>query len=315
MNVLLDVVAPVFVLVGLGWGFAVSGILSRETGDGLVAFVFTVAVPLLLARTIVLGPPLDGSVLMLWLAYFGTVLVVWTAADLGVIHLFGRGRRAGVIAGVGAGFSNLVLMGIPLTQLAFGQKGLDILFLVIAVHLPIMVGTATFLMEFALRADGVERGPVNVAGTAKALARNLLSNPLVLGILFGLLWRLSGLPFGGVPARVTDLLGGAAGPVALFALGMGLNKYGIRGNLAPALYLTALSLAAMPAIAFLLATWLGLDDLTRKVVVLGAAMPTGVNAYLFASYFRIAEGMATNTIVLATTGALVTVPLWLALVS
>ena len=60
-----------------------------------------------------------------------------------------------------------------------------------------------------------------------------------------------------MPARITDLLGGAAGPVALFALGMGLNKYGIRGNLAPALYLTTLSLAVMPGIAFALATWLG----------------------------------------------------------
>ena len=46
--------------------------------------------------------------------------------------------------------------------------------------------------------------------------------------------------------------------------------------------------------------------------MLGAAMPTGVNAYLFASYFKIAEGMATNTIGLATAGALVTVPVWLA---
>ena len=314
MTVLLDVVAPVFVLVGVGWLFAVTGILSRATGDGLVAFVFTVAVPVLLARTIVLGPPLDASVWLLWATYFGTVALIWTAADLGIIHLFGRGRRAGVIAGVGAGFSNLVLMGIPLTQLAFGQAGLDILFLVIAIHLPIMVGTATFLMEFALRADGIETSPVHVAGTAKALLRNLLKNPLVLGILAGLAWRLSGLPFGGVPARVTDLLGGAAGPVALFALGMGLNKYGIKGNLAPAVYLATLALAVMPAIAFGLATLLGLDDLTRKVVTVAAAMPTGVNAYLFASYFKIAEGMATNTIVLATAASLVSVPLWLALV-
>ena len=312
MNALVDVVVPVFVLVGLGWLFAVTKVLSRETGDGLVAFVFTVAVPLLLARTIVLGPPLDGGVVRLWLCYFGAVALVWTLAGLGVVRLFGRGRRAGVIAGVGAGFSNLVLMGIPLTQLAYGQAGLDVLFLVIAIHLPIMVGTATFLMEFALRADGVETRPVNLAGTATALVRNLGRNPLVLGILFGLAWRLSGLPFTGLTARVADLLGGAAGPVALFALGMGLNKYGIRGNLGPALYLTTLSLAVMPAAALALATVLGLDDLSRRVAVLGAAMPTGVNAYLFASYFNVAEGMATNTIVLATAGALVTVPIWLA---
>ena len=312
MNVLFDVVLPVFVLVGLGYGTARTGILSRETGEGLVAFVFTIAVPALLARALVLGPGFDAGVLRLWAAYFGAVALVWLAADLAVIHLFRRGRRAGVIAGVGAAFSNLVLMGIPLVQLAYGQAGLDVLFLVIAVHLPVMVGTATFLMEFALRADGVAAGAVNVRDTSRALARNFARNPLILGILLGLLWRLSGLPFAGPPARVTDLLGGAAGPVALFALGMSLDRYGLRGNVAPGLLLAALSLLAMPAIALGLAYLFDLAPLARKVAVLGAAMPTGVNAFLFASYFKVAEGMATNAIVIATAGALVTVPLWLA---
>lgn len=310
----LDVVAPVFVLVGLGWGIAALGILSREVGEGLVAFVFTVAVPVLLARTLVTGPPFDAGVLRLYAAYFGGVACVWAVAALAVRRLWGRGARAGMIAGVAAGFSNIVLMGIPTVALAFGQAGSDVLFLLLAVHLPIMVAAATFHMEFALRADGVEAAPVSFTATARSIARSLSRNPLVIGIAVGAAWRLSGLPFGGLPDRVAGLLGGAAGPVALFALGMSMVKYRVRGQIGPALLAAGLSLFALPGLVWLFGTLLDLSPLSLKVAVVAASMPTGVNAYLFASYFKVAEGLAANAIVVATAGALATAPLWLWLV-
>lgn len=310
----LDVVAPVFVLVGLGWAIAALNVLSREVGEGLVAFVFTVAVPVLLARTLVTGPAFDAGVLRLYAAYFGGVAAVWSAAALVVGRVWGRGARAGMIAGVAAGFSNIVLMGIPTIALAFGPAGSDVLFLLLAVHLPVMVAAATFHMEFALRADGVEAAPVSVLATARSVGRSLMRNPLVIGIAVGAAWRLSGLPFGGLPDRVAGLLGGAAGPVALFALGMSMVKYRVRGEIGPALLAAALSLFALPALVWGLGTALALPPLWLQVAVVSAAMPTGVNAYLFASYFKVAEGLAANTIVVATAGALVSVPLWLWLV-
>ena len=310
----LDVVAPVFVLVGLGWAVATFGILSRETGDGLVAFVFTIAAPVLLARTLATGPAFDTGVLRLYAAYFGGVAVVWTFAALTVGRAWGRGARTGMIAGVGAGFSNIVLMGIPTIALAYGKPGSDVLFLLLAVHMPIMVAAATFHMEFALRADGVEAAPVSLVATSRSIARSLSRNPLVIGIAVGALWRVSGLPFTGLPERVAGLLGNAAGPVALFALGMSMVKYKVRGEIGPAVLVAALSLLALPALVWTFGTALDLPPLWLNVAVIAATMPTGVNAYLFASYFKVAEGLAANAIVVATAGALVSAPLWLWLI-
>ena len=76
----------------------------------------------------------------------------------------------------------------------------------------------------------------------------------------------------------------------------------------------ALSLLAMPATLFVIQmTFLPLPPLWFKVAVLIAACPTGVNAYLFATYFKVAEGLSSSVIVLSLLGSIITIPIWLAL--
>lgn len=319
MTSILEIVGPVFCLIGLGYLIARTGYLPSQAGDGLSEFVFKVAVPLLLMQSIGTATFSEGSGWATWLAFWGTyftgVLVVWVAAMLLIAHAFRRGRRVSVIAGVAAGFSNLVLMGIPLIQRALGQEGLQAFLVLIAVHLPLMMAISTFLMEYAARADGTEDTPLEPGTIARSLGRNLLVNPIILGIFAGLLWRATGIGLAGIPKTVLDLLSGTTGPLALIALGMGLIKYGIRGNLAPALSLVFFSLVAMPAIVWAAGQWvLDLPVLWLQVAVLAAACPTGINAYLFATHFKAGEGLATNTIVLAAVGSVVTLPFWLALV-
>ena len=191
---------------------------------------------------------------------------------------------------------------------------MQILLFLISVHLPGMMAISTFLMEHAVRSDGIEKGKIQLTTIARNLGRNLMVNPIVIGIFAGLLWRLTGIGIGGIAAQVMDLLAKTTGPLALISLGMSLIKFGIRGNLFAAVSLAALSLLAMPAVVYLLATTLfALPPLWFKVALLGASCPTGVNAYLIANYFKNAEGLASSTIVLALLGSLVTIPLWLSL--
>jgi len=208
------------------------------------------------------------------------------------------------------------LLGIPLVELAYGTEGLQILFFLVALHLPIMMTISTFLMEHAVRADGVEQSPINFLAIGKTLLKNLLLNPIIIGIIVGVIWRFSGFGVGGLSGQVMDLLARTTGPLALFSLGMGLIKYGIKGNLVPAFGLAALSLIAMPGLVYFVGTQvLPLPPLWLKVGVLAASCPTGVNAYLFAKYFKIAQGLATNSIVLSLLGSIVTIPFWLSVVA
>lgn len=316
MQQIIDIVVPVFAMIALGYGVARSGYLSSAAGDGIADFVFKVAVPLLLFRSLSQpDPAVSGgfwTALPFLISYFAGVAVAWASAMIVVAKLFGRGLRASVIGGVAASFSNLVLLGIPLIDRAFGAAGLQVLFSLIAVHLIIMMSVSTLLMEYAARYDGAADTDFAPLATLRRVLTNLAVNPIVIGIVSGLLFRFTGLPIPSLAATTVDAVAQTTGPLALFALGMGLIKYGIAGNLAPAGVVTGLSLVVQPFVVYALGAWvLDLPKLPLQVAVLAAACPTGVNAYLFAVYFNRAQGLATNIIVLALLGSVVTLPLWL----
>lgn len=315
MHAILDIVLPVFALIGLGYLIARTKYLSGNVGDALADFVFKVAVPVLLMRSIATAQFEGASPWLFVVLYFCSIAVVWFLATIVIRWIFRRGARAAVISGVAAGFSNLVLLGIPLIERAYGQDGLQILLFLVGIHLPAMMSISTFLMEYAVRADGVESSPLKISIIGKNLLRNLMVNPIIIGIFAGLIWRISGLGIGELPAQIMDLIARTTGPLALLSLGMGLIKYGIKGNVLPASCLAALSLIVMPATVYLIGTTvLVLPELWFQVALLAASCPTGVNAYLFANYFKIAEGLATNAIVLALLGSVITIPFWLVVI-
>ena len=182
----------IFSIIMLGYIFARLKILSDVTGDGLADFVFVVSTPLLLFRTMVTADFSMGSPWELWLVYFTGVIVAWTAAHCGIRWMFGRDRRAGVVAGVTGAFSNLVFLGMPLLLGVYGQEGLVIISLIISVHMPLMMAASLMLNEWALRKDGVISGETGKVDTIIKFFTTLLRNPLVIGILSGWLVRLSG---------------------------------------------------------------------------------------------------------------------------
>ena len=316
MEAIVDIVLPVFCLIGLGYAVARTGFLNEAAGDGLADFVLRVAIPVLLIRTISTAQFDDINPWAFVGVYFSAVVVSWLGGSLLIATIFKRGYRASVIAGVAAAFSNIVLLGIPLVERAYGEEGLKTLFFLVALHLPIMMAISTFCMEYAVRADGVENSPLNILTIGKTLLKNLFVNPIIIGIIIGILWRYSGLGMGGLVGDVMDLLARTTGPLALFSLGMGLIKYGIKGNLLPAFGLAIISLMVMPAVVYFVGTSIfPLPPLWLKIGVLVASCPTGINAYLFAKYFKIAEGLATNSIVLTLLGSILTIPFWLTVVA
>ena len=310
MQQLVDIILPVFGLIGLGYAIAALGILRTEVGDALGDFVFTIAVPLLIFRTLATAHLPPVSPWPLWLSYFAAAAIVWITGDRIVRHVFGRDERAGIVAGVSSAFSNLVLIGIPLMLTAFGEAGSVPLFVLISVHLPVMMVVSTLLI------DRLERREKNLAATPLALLRSivlgLLSNPIVIGILLGGFWRLTSLPVDGVPKVLIDKLAATAGPCALFALGMGLKRYGIRGNLAPSLVLTVLKVGVLPALVWTFTTYLtNLPPLWVSVATIAAASPTGVNAYIIAARFNTGHGIASNTITLTNAASVLSMAFWL----
>lgn len=309
MSLLVETILFVFSLVALGYLAGWSGYLKAETGEGVAAFAVNVAMPLLLFRTMV-SADFGGAIpWTYWGVYFAAIIVTWTTGHLITTRIFGRDSQAGVVGGVSSAFSNLVLLGVPFVQGVFGQPGFEVLSLLVAVHLPTMIMASIILFEIFGRAgQGLKPLPI-----IKTFLSKMASNPLIIGILAGLLWRATGAPLPGLPSRLVGALADTAGPVALFAMGLSLTRFGISGNLRPALTLSAAKLILMPAVCLALAWLVGLPPLTAKVAVAAAALPSGVNSYLIATQFGTGQALASNQMTIATACAVVTTVFWLTL--
>ena len=123
MGQIIDIVLPVFGLLGIGYLVARIGLLGESVAQGLTTYVFYVAIPLLIFRLIVNAPAPEASAWGLLAAYFTGVAVAWAAASLIGRYGMGRDARLAAIMGVGAGYSNTVLLGLPLVLTAFGDAG------------------------------------------------------------------------------------------------------------------------------------------------------------------------------------------------
>lgn len=308
MSPQVETIAFIFSLVALGYIAGWTGYLKEGAGEALSDFAVKVALPLLLFRTMLAADFHGAAPWALWGAYFSAVALTWVSGQIAVVKLFGRDARAGVVGGVTASFSNLVLLGIPFVLGVFGQSGFEVLSLLISVHLPVMMAASILMFQIVGREPGSKVRPLAVLAD---FARKLVSNPLIVAILSGLAWRALGLPLPGLAVHLVDALAGIAGPLALFAMGLGLRAYGVTGNVAPALTLAAFKLALMPAFALGAALLFGLPPLPAQVAVAAAALPAGVNSYLIATQFGTGQRLASSAMVIGTASAVVTTAFWI----
>ena len=310
MSPLAETIAFVFGLVGLGYAAGWAGLLRPQVGEGLTEFAATIAVPMLIFRTMA-GLDFHGAApWALWSTYFLAIPPVWIVAHLAITRIFGRETEAGVVGGVAACFSNMLLIGIPLMVGAYGQPGLEVVALLLSVHLPVMMAASIVLFEWARR-DGGALDPVRML---RDFVRNLLSNAIIIGIIAGLAWQVPGLPMPGLMGRFVDAFAGLAVTVALFSMGLGLRRFGISGNVRPALVLAGLKLFMLPAMALAVALVMPLPPLTAQAMVVVASLPTGINPYLIASRFGTGQVLASNTLTISTAFAFASTGFWLALV-
>jgi malonate transporter len=314
MSEILSIVLSIFGLIGIGYGAVRTRLLKRDSADALADFVFTIPIPVLIFRILSTADFQDLSPWALWATYFAAVAIVWSLAHLVIRRGFGREARAGVVAGVSAAFANTVLVGIPLVQIVLGDAGLAVALVVLSVHLPVMMAASVILNEWAVRADGLVRTPVNASAALRGFIAPLVRNPIIIGLAAGLAWRFTGLAISGAPGLIVESLARVAGPVALVASGMSLARYGVSGNVRPALAITVLKLALMPAAVLAIGTALGLPPVALGAVTLLAACPTGVNAFLIASRLGTGQALSSNAMTISTGAAVVTVALWLAAV-
>ncbi len=312
MGHLLGIVAPVFVLIAMGWGAVHRRLVDTAGVRGLTDFTFFAAMPALLFGSIADAPPLRlADVAGSFLAGAVGLFVLALLAGRQVLRMKLAPASMFALNGV---YGNTVMMGVPVIQAAYGAAGVANLLAVVAFHSAVLLPLATVMIE-------ADRGMrPSVAQTLRSVARGLLSNPVVLSVLLAMLWRVGAVPVPGPLRALLTLLGGAAAPVALFCLGASLPQPAmigghLAGNRVEIVATALLKLAVMPAVVGLIAHEAGVRGVAFSTVVVAAAMPTGANAFLLARRMDTMAENAAGVVMVSTILSLVTLTLllsWLA---
>lgn len=292
----LATIAPVFLMIATGYGARRLGIMPQGSGALLTRFVTWIALPVLMFH---IAATTD------WRSVWDTDFVV--ASLLGSVALYamgmGIGRLRGLplsdmaVDGLNASYSNTAYLGLPLFLLAIGP---------ISAPYVIIAATVTLMTLFALAVATIELGHHRAQGVWHALAKaglGVLKNPIVAVSLAGVAWWVTGWTLPSVAERFTHLLGGAASPAALVAIGLFLAERPLAEaiNNRFVLALAAAKLVAHPLVTVLIAYGvLGMRGLPAFIVVAIAALPIGTGPFMVAGFYA-RDGKVTSGAILVTT--------------
>ncbi len=302
---LIDVVLPVFAVIGSGYAATRMGFFSLTHIEGVMKFTQSFAIPCLLFRAIAeidLANSFDPALL---LTFYGAAALCFVAGIVGARYLFGRDWEDSLVIGFACLFSNSVLLGLPITQRAFGDGALSGNYAIVAFHAPFCYGIGITAME-VLRARG-KSGLV----LAKSVLGAVFKNVLVIGILLGFAVNIADVE---IPKLLADGLGliiPAALPCALFALGGVLVQTRFEGDMRTIAFVCAISLLLHPALVWGMGATLSLPTDLFRSALLTSAMAPGFNAYVFANMYGRAKRVAASSVLLATGASVLTVWLWL----
>ena len=302
---LITVILPVFLVIGAGYTATRSGWFSFGQIDGIMKFTQGFAIPCLLfvaISSLDLRASFDPVLLI---SYYTGSAFAFSLGIVGARMLFGRDWEDYIAIGFCCLFANSVLLGLPITEQAFGADNLVGNYAIIALHSPFCYGLGITTMEIVRN-----RGKSGLA-LVTSVIKAMFSNTLILGIALGFLVNLTGWD---LPQAIDDALGlivAAALPGGLFALGGVLVQYRPEGDLRAIAMVCVVSLVLHPLITWGMGQRLGLSEELFRSAVLTAAMAPGFNAYIFANMYGRARRVAASSVLIGTALSLITVWGWL----
>ncbi len=305
MQALLDVILPVFLVIGFGYVAVWQNLFPLAGVDAVMRFAQSIAIPCLLFLAISqidMRASFDPGLL---LSFYGAATICFISGVLGAKLLFKRGIEDAIAIGFCCLFSNSVLLGLQITERAYGPEVLSANFAIIAFHAPFCYLLGISTMEIA-RARGSALG-----GAGRKVLRAVTHNGLFIGISLGFVWNVAGLP---LPTALHDgltMISRAALPAALFALGGVLYQYRPEGDFRTIAMICAIGLILHPSLTYLFGTASALPQDSFRPAVITAAMAPGVNAYLFANMYGRARRVAASSVLVATALSLLTTWVWL----
>jgi len=295
MEAILNVALPIFALIACGYIAGKIGVLGEDSTAALNAFVWWFALPALFFLSLAKVKFADIFNAPFLIAYGGAFVFTYFLSM--ALAAIATGGRLGELSlhGIAAGFGNVGYMGIPLCITAFGAEGALPATIAAVFGSTVMMALSVILVEIDLQAD---------SGILKSLGkvvRAILRNPLLIASALGLTVAYFELPLPMPLVNFLDLIGRAAAPCALFAIGLFLVGKSLTTGLGEVSLAVLVKIVVQPAVAYLIALFvLPHDSIWFKSAVILAALPTAANAFVLARQYDLFIARASGIILLST---------------
>ncbi|MHA7850849.1 AEC family transporter [Roseovarius sp.] len=298
---------PFFLVVGLGYGSGRTGFFTEAATAWLTKFVFYFALSAMLFRfsaNLSFAEVFDWTFVAAYL--WGTAFVYLIATLVAFLRRLSIEETA--IEAQCAAIGNTGFLGVPMLTLLLGQAAIGPVMLVLAVDLIVFGSLVVILVT------GSRDGRMNL-GILRTVGLGLVKNPMIVSIVLGFAWSGLRLPIPDPMNQFLSILGGAATPGALFAIGASLaSKSAERPMVAG--WLSFCKLVLHPAFVALAALVLfPVEPFAAAVMISAAALPVAGNVYILAQHYRVAPHRVSASILISTAGAVVTVSLVIGWVS
>jgi predicted permease len=277
---ILGVALPFFAVLLCGMAAARLRLLDTAGLIGLNAFVFWFALPALLFEKVAATPFEQLTDWTLYVGYEGSCLVAYVVVLVLFRWLGQRSLAESAMCAFATAWGNVGYMGVPLLMAAYGEDRVLPSVLAVVLDTAILQSITILLLE---RSGSAGKG--GLGGVARAVARN----PLILAVLAGALVGWLRLPLPAPVAGFLDLLGPAAGPGALFALGATLRGGALTQDMGLVGAVTAAKLLLVPAIAWLVLGVVPLPADLAAPLLVTTALPTAASVFVIAQRYQVLE--------------------------
>jgi len=305
MQALLDVILPVFLVVGFGYVVVWRKVFSTAAVDGLMSYTQNFAIPCLLFMALIKIDLGQAYSFRLMGSYYIGAASGFALGFLGARYIFKRSAEDSVAIGFVSLFSNSVMMGLAITERAYGVDALVANFAIVSLHAPFCYFVGITAMEIA-KSDGD-----SIAQVALNVGKSMMKNALFIAILLGLLVNIADVALPKAFLDGTNMVATTALPAALFGMGGVLYQYRPEGDFGAIAWVVGISLLVHPAIVWSLGHLWDLSISELRSAVLTSAMAPGINCYIFASMYNRAKRVAASGVLIATALSVLTIWCWL----
>lgn len=298
---------PFFALIALGYWAGRTRFFSEEATAYLTKFVFYFALTAMLFKfsaNLSFADVWDPNLILGYL--LGTSAVYLLATLVGILRRLDIATTA--VEAQCAAIGNVGFLGVPMLAVILGEGAVGVIVTTLAVDLIVFSSLIVILIT------GSRDGRFSF-GVLRTVALGLVKNPMIVAITLGLCWSALALP---IPAPMNDfltILGAAATPGALFAIGASLaTKSAERLYIAGWLSFCKLILHPILVAIGVLHVF-PVDSYTAAVVISAAALPVAGNVYILAQHYGVAPHRVSATILISTTVSILTVSFVIGLVA